>query len=798
MLNESKRTEPESVAEHHVESTQRLIEALVDSEQRMRRRIELLSDAVFESDGHGRLVFTSQAWTLITGRPISDSLGRPVADIFHPDDRAAVVAAMAAESPPARVRARVDRPDRTVWVVVVTAPIDAGGKVGVLQDITQTVASQEELLMLSIVASSTDNFVVITDSRGLTEWLNPAFEHKTGYTLREMVGRKPGAFLQGADTDQAAVARIRDAIAEGRSIREELLNYTRAGEPYWIELQITPVFNEHGSVERFISVQVDATEAKLHGLEQQKQRVALEAAVLKRTEQLEKAKGEAENAVRARSSFVANISHEMRTPLNAILGLTRLLSATDLDPRQFDYVVKINAAAGVLNRTVNDVLDFSKIEANALELERAPFRVASVLRNIDAVVGSLARERGLDFVVDLAPAVPEKVVGDALRLEQVLLNLGGNAVKFTSDGSIRIEVDVVHESADDVVLRFEVHDTGVGIEPEQVDRLFQPFTQADSSTARRHGGTGLGLSIVDRVVGLMGGRVTVASEPEQGSSFVFTARFGRLPAGVEVGDPTGVLPRPAAGRLAALHFLVAEDNEFNQQVISELLESEGADVTLAGSGSEVLERLAAGLSPDVVLMDVQMPGMDGLETTSRLRSNPAHTDLLVIAMTADALGEQRAACLAAGMNDFETKPFDLDHFCETLARWMPDAVAGETQAVSTSAGHHQHVDPGALARLLNNDPVKVARFGQRFVETGRDTIERMRSATAVDDRDELARLAHSFRPAAATVGAHRLADLIAGLERAIGDGDATAASFQAVAIEFGYVAQVLSLETMRR
>ena len=806
MLNESDRTEAERAEALHTESTNRLIEALIDSEQRMRRRIELLSDAVFETDAGGRLVFVSQAWTLITGTQVETSLGRQLADFFQADDRDKVRAAIDDAAAPTRVRARIDRPDHTVWVVVVTAPMEGGGKVGVLQDVTQTVASQEELLMLSIVASSTDNFVVISDSRGLTEWLNPAFEAKTGYSLREMVGRKPGSFLQGSDTDPETVARIRAAINEGRSIREEILNYTRSGEPYWIELQITPVFNEQGSLDRFISVQVDVTESKMHGLEQQKQRVALEAAVLKRTEQLEKAKLEAEQATRAKSSFVANISHEMRTPLNAIVGLTRLLSATELDRQQFDYVVKINAAAGVLNRTVNDVLDFSKIEANALELERVPFRVASVLRNIDAVVGSLARERGLGFVVDIAESVPEKVIGDALRLEQVLLNLGGNAVKFTPAGEIRLVVSREAEtpggngteSNEELTLRFEVHDTGVGIAPEEVDRLFQPFTQADSSTARRHGGTGLGLSIVDRLVTLMGGRVSVSSQPGEGSSFVFTMRCARLPDDVDPGDPTALLPRPAAGRLAGVRLLVAEDNDFNQQVIRELLEAEGADVSLASSGGHVLELLDHGLRPDAVLMDVQMPEMDGLETTIRLRSNPAHTDLLVIAMTADVLAEHRAACLAAGMNDFEPKPIDLDHLCATLARWMPDLVDGEPSTPTTMAVHRQHIDATVLSRLLNNDPVKVARFGQRFVETGRETVERMRSAVGGDDLEEVARLAHSFRSAAATVGAMRLADLVEDVERAVAEATSVGPSFQAVAIEFGYVAQVLSLETMRR
>jgi PAS domain S-box-containing protein len=796
MVNESNRIEKASG--QPVEATNRLVEALVESEQRMRRRIELLSDAVFETDANGRLVFISEAWEAITGSSVDASIGRSFVEFFQVDEQPEIAAALTPEAPETRVKCRIDRHDRTVWVTVVIAPMHGVGKMGVLQDITQIVASQDELMMLSIVASSTDNPVVITDARGMTEWINPAFELRTGYSLGDMVGRKPGRLLQGPRTDQSAVARLREALDAPRSIREELLNYTKSGDEYWVELQITPVFNGQGALERFISIQTDVTSAKLAGTEQQKQRVALEAAVLKRTEQLAKAKNEAEAAVRARSAFVANVSHEMRTPLNAILGLARLMSATDLDERQLEYLAKINAAAGVLNRTVNDVLDFSKIEAGALELEHVPFRITSVLRNIDAVVGSLARERGLEFEIHLVGDLPEKVVGDAFRLEQVLLNLGGNAVKFTSTGGVRLVVALDSESDDSLTLRFEVHDSGVGIDPEQVARLFQPFEQADSSTARRHGGTGLGLSIVHRIVALMGGRVSVASQPGLGSSFVFTVRFDRLPADVPPGDPTAALPRPAAGRLLGLRALVAEDHEFNQQVMAELLEAEGADVTMVSSGIEVLEQLAEGPLPDVLLMDVQMPGMDGIETTRLLRQNPAYSDLLVIALTADVLSEQRVSCLSAGMNDFEPKPLDLDHLCGTMARWLPDLVAGDIPAPAPEPSRGHHVDASVLAGVFNNDSVKVARFGQRFVETGRDTVERMRQAVAADDRPAVARLTHSFRPAAATVGALRLADMVEELERRAGIGEPLDAAFQAAAIEFGYVAQVLSLEPMRR
>ncbi|MFM7684475.1 MAG: PAS domain S-box protein [Actinomycetota bacterium] len=773
----------------HVEATNRLIEALVDAEKRMRRRIELLGDAVFETDGAGVVVFLSSAWSQITGRSVEDTMGTSLVDAVVDVDAAELAAALTPARHGFRVRVRFRRPDgRTVPTLVVTAPIEDGGVVGVVQDISQEVASQEELSMLSIVASSTDNYVVITDAAGNTEWVNPAFEAKTGYTLREIIGRRPGHVLQGPESDKATVARIREAIAEGRSSREELVNYSKDGSSYWVQLQITPVRNEQGTVERYISVQIDVTRAKELEQEMQQQRASLEAAVVKRTAQLARAKDEAEAAARAKSSFVANMSHEMRTPLNAITGLTRLLAATELNTAQSDYVHKMASAAGVLMNTVTDVLDFSRVEADAVVLEAAPFRLSSMLRSVDAVVGTLARDKGLAFHLRLDPSLPEKVVGDRFRLEQVLINLAGNAVKFTSKGSVTVALrrEAVGR---DVTVRFDVADTGVGIEPGEVQRLFQPFTQADSSTSRMYGGTGLGLAIVQRLVGLLGGSVQVDTEVGRGSTFGFSLRFATVDAGPSGSDVTGAIPRSSGTKLLGVRVLVAEDNDFNQQVVAELLESEGALVTVVSSGAEALARVAAEARYDVVLMDVQMPGMDGMESTRRLRALQGGADLLVIAMTANAFDAHRVACLAAGMNDFETKPVDLERLCRTIGRWLPDLVDVDDEPAQPAA-----VDPTVLASLLNNDEVKVRRFGLRFVETTRTAISDMRAAVASGDVDALRRLAHGVRPAAASVGAAPLSQLAADLESAASWGHVpdAIARLDAIARELERVAEVLA------
>ena len=294
----------------HVEATQRLVEALVESDNRMSRRVELLGDAVFETDSHGKLVFMNSAWTPLIGLAIEDCLGQPVIDYVAPDSREHAAGLLSAEcgSPGNALTRFTHRDGRDVWVLLTTAPIAVGGVVGVLHDFTSEKAAQDQLSMLSIVASSTDSLVVITDAHGRAEWVNPAFERRTGWTLQEVVGRTPGSFLQGPATDRATVERLRCALRERRSIREEILNYTKAGDPYWVALHITPVNDDGGRLERFIAVQTDTTERKRYEREILDHQTLLESRVMIRTAALARAKEEAEEAVRATIAFTAELT----------------------------------------------------------------------------------------------------------------------------------------------------------------------------------------------------------------------------------------------------------------------------------------------------------------------------------------------------------------------------------------------------------------------------------------------------------------------------------------------------------
>jgi two-component system sensor histidine kinase/response regulator len=755
-----------------VRATQRLSEALLEAENRSRRRVELLSEVIFETGPDGGLVYVNGAWRGIFGEEPRDCLGLDIRDYLEPDSRAAFDALREPQAGVASASAELcfrRRDGAWRWTTVSLAHLPQGGLLGVIHDITARKGAQDEIAKLSLVASCTDNLVVITGADGRVEWVNRAFVQRTGFALDDMIGRAPGQLLQGPGTDAAAVARISQAIAEGVSVREELLNYTRGGEPYWVSLQITPVRGAAGRLEHFVSVQTDITDKKRQDQALLDQKEDLERHVAMRTRELVKAKDDAEAATRAKSAFLANMSHEIRTPLNAIVGFAHLCLQTALDPKQRDYVTKTEQAARSLMQIVNDVLDFSKIEAGRLVLEQAPFELRRVLAQVDAIAGSTARRKALDFDIRVAPDVPDALQGDAMRIEQVLLNLASNAVKFTERGSVAIGVERASDFGPTVDLRFHVQDTGIGISPSQLQRLFAPFSQADESTARLYGGTGLGLAICDRLVHAMGGAMLVDSEPGRGSTFTFTARFGRADAQGRTRAP-GAAPTDldrVRERLAGRRVLVVEDNEFNQIVLRDLLQGVGLATALAGNGEEALARLQSDPLFDLVVMDVQMPGMDGHEATRRIRANPRLRGQVILGMTANATPDGRQRCLEAGMDAVHHKPIDPDLLYSTLQSLLlgghGDGAAG--QAPARELLPQPAFDPAALGRLVGSDPQRLRTIASRFLNDMGAAAAELREAARTGDLDTLRRLAHKHRSAASMLGAHRIAELCRWLER---------------------------------
>ena len=402
---------------------------------------------------------------------------------------------------------------------------------------------------------------------------------------------------------------------------------------------------------------------------------------LRLLQELKDAKEEAERASRAKSTFLANLSHEIRTPMNAVLGMTHLALRHATDKRGRDYLDRIRQSANHLLGIINDILDFSKIEADKLDLEHIEFSLGSVLQNFSNLIVDKATAKALSLRIEVDPDVPDALVGDPLRLGQVLINYGNNAVKFTEQGGILVTVKVLERSADAVVLRWAVQDTGIGLSEEQQERLFQSFHQADTSTSRQYGGTGLGLAIARRLADMMGGQVGVDSRAGEGSTFWFSARFGLVAAAAHVDPSLQMAPvmglsadmqegaDPGAPARRPARVLLVDDNEVNLMIAGEMLSHAGLQVQTAENGAVALERLQA--QPfDLVFMDMQMPVMDGLEATRRIRARNDGPRIPVLAMTANAMAADRDLCLQAGMDEVLTKPIEPDRLLEAVYRWL--------------------------------------------------------------------------------------------------------------------------------
>jgi signal transduction histidine kinase len=392
-------------------------------------------------------------------------------------------------------------------------------------------------------------------------------------------------------------------------------------------------------------------------------------------DELAAAKRAAEQANQSKSEFLANMSHEIRTPMNGVLGLAHLLLQTGLTERQSEYVSKMQSSGQHLLGIINGILDFSKVDSGRLELEQSSFASKKLMAQTTALLTEKCRTKRLALQIEVAPDVPERLVGDRLRLEQILLNYANNALKFTETGVIALRVRLQQRGGDDVLLRFEVSDTGVGLRPEEIGRLFQSFSQADASTTRKFGGTGLGLAICKRLATLMGGEVGVDSSYGHGSTFWFTARLGiDSDAGYE-----SIPPQHDAPVLQA-RVLLVEDNDINQIIAREILESAGATVDIASDGQQAVAMVARARY-DLVFMDMQMPVMDGLTATRAIRASGQR--MPIVAMTANAMESARQKCLEAGMNEVLTKPIEPDQVWAALQRWTERVTPVASEAADS-------------------------------------------------------------------------------------------------------------------
>ena len=758
--------------------------------------------------------------------------------------------------------------------------------------IAQLEAKEKEFRAL---LESAPDPMVICNANGIIEIVNQQTEALFGFSHGELVG-KPIATLVPDQNRPAAPGSAEDSKG-----------ITRVGREIPLEITRSPITTDKGT--RIVSAMRDITERK------------------QAEEELRRAKEVAEDATRLKSDFLANMSHEIRTPMNAIIGMAHLALRTALDERQHDYVTKIQRAGQHLLGVINDILDFSKIEAGHMTIESVDFELETLLASVSDFISEKTAAKNLELLLDVDAQLPNHLRGDALRLGQVLINYASNAVKFTEQGSIVIRVRQVEEGEQHLVVRFEVEDTGVGLSPDQIRRLFQSFSQADTSTTRKYGGTGLGLAISKRLAELMGGEVGVTSEVGRGSTFCFTARLGRgqakgrtyvpqpdlrgrrllvvddnalalhtlsemlrsmtfrvegvasgedalaavargesdadpfaivfldwrmpgldgietarridaMPLGTRPGRVLvtaygredvlreaesagfdGILVKPVSpsllfdaamralgdqdavgtsvgepvptphtetrdlARLQGARLLLVEDNELNQQVAFELLGAAGIHVELAQNGALGVQCAEQG-SYDLVLMDLQMPVMDGLEATRRIRAMPGRDRLPILAMTANAMAGDRDRSLAAGMNDHVTKPIDPEELFDVLLRWLPDC-ASQGPAVGEIVADLPPSPPpppdlgldliagldtaDGMRRVLGRRDAYVGLL-RRFVVGQAGVTRDIRTALADGRHDDAERGAHTLKGVAGTIGAGQLQREAADVEAALRHG----------------------------
>jgi PAS domain S-box-containing protein len=592
----------------------------------------------------------------------------------------------------------------------------------------------------SLIESNIDA-IMTTDPAGFITDVNTQTEALTGCTRDELIGAPFKSYFTEPERADAAIQLV---LRDKKVSDFELTARSRDGVRTVVSFNATTFYDRSRTLQGVFASARDVTGRK---------RVE---------EELKKAKSAAESASRTKSDFLASMSHEIRTPMNALMGIADLLAKTPLSAEQEKYVQIFRRAGDNLLNLINDILDLSKVEASQLELELMGFSLDELLGKVTDIVAAQAREKGLTLELDVEPGVPLKLVGDPTRLQQVLLNLLGNAIKFTEAGTVRLHVARDDDVAVPTALRFSVFDTGIGIANDKLSRVFERFTQADSSTTRRFGGSGLGLTISKRLVELMGGRIWVRSTVDVGSVFTFAVPFE-----LWIGDPRrGVAPTDGAIKadLPPLRILLVEDSADNCIITLAYLADTPYQVEIAANGAIAFEMFVAN-PYDLVLMDRQMPVMDGLTATRNIRSweqanGRPHTP--IIALTASALKGDREKCLAAGCTAFLTKPIKQ----EVLLRAIVDRAV---PAASTSREERVHQQ----ATVLPQNPQIAARVPM-FLENRRRDVQAMQDALTRDDFPTVRRLGHNMRGTGSSFGFQAITDLGAAIEEEASRLDAVA------------------------
>ncbi len=637
---------------------------------------------------------------------------------------------------------------------------------GLVQDITlrkeAEIALQAQHRFLDSVIENIPSMLFVKEAKDLRYVrLNRACERLTGRPVADFIG-KSDAELLPPEQASVSIAADRSVLDEGGpiAIEEEQKKDTQSHR--LLRTRKIPIFDSQGKAAYLLGISDDITE----------QRAA--------EQELAEAKQQAEKANQAKSDFLANMSHEIRTPMNGIIGLTELALKTKLTLQQTDYLEKVNESAHSLLGLLNDILDLSKIEANRLELESIPFDLHELMAQMDSLMSIHSQQKGILLHIHIDPEIPRYLLGDPLRIKQILLNLIGNAFKFTSQGEVRVEVrHGLHAQHSFFPVAFTIRDTGIGIDAARQAELFQPFVQSDSSTTRMYGGTGLGLAITRQLAEMMDGSISLISTPGYGSTFTVTLPLllsdqRELEMHRERAE-LGTADESTLEQIRGARILLVEDNKINQQVAEELLIQECFQVDLAENGQQALEMLTPGRY-DLVLMDLQMPVMDGYQATVAIRKQKIYDSLPVLAMSANAMRHDREQCRAIGMNDHIPKPVDRKQLLTALCHWIKPAVRSkpakplQERSSPTQLFPLDHL-PGinsriALGRLGGNQKVYCSIL-RKFATEHSAAVQEIRHLLKEDERHPAERMAHTLKGIAGAIGAEDLQEAARLLEDGI-------------------------------
>ncbi|HIJ37900.1 MAG TPA: PAS domain S-box protein [Rhodospirillaceae bacterium] len=644
---------------------------------------------------------------------------------------------------------------RLIDISATISPIlDLGGKVvgasKIGRDISDSKRAHKEILRLSEALRQCGEAIVLLDKAMKITYANPAYLKLFGYSMEELRDQHIGMMLPDDPSARASNVLVTNAF-EGESLRR-----AKNGRTIPVLLKTAPILDDRGNQVGFVGAMTDLTRIK------QAERDALASS-------------------KAKSDFLATVSHEIRTPMNGIIGLTHLALSSGLSDKQRSYIDGIQLSSRRLLRIINDILDFSKIEAGKLVIEPTTFNLERLLADNLAGIAQAALAKQLQVVTKIDPGLCQNLIGDPLRIGQILLNYLNNAVKFTDKGTITVAVSqlAIENEEFEMMLQVSVTDTGIGLTAQQQATLFQSFQQADNATAIKYGGTGLGLAIAKQLASLMGGEVGVSSRPGQGSRFWFTVRVG-IAENSQPAEPAEPDPKDLAdySLLRGTRLLLAEDDPTNQIVVVGLLAAVGITPDIAEDGAIAVEMV--GMKDyEIVLMDIRMPNLDGLAATRLIRQTSRHADLPVIAVTANAFDSQEEDCLAAGMNDFVAKPFQPDQLYAVIHKWVTGAgdqhlfpVALKDQDIEiTLPGQIDGLDLRAGLRRVAGIKSLYLKTLQSFVEHQSDAPNRIAAYLENNELEHAARQAHTLKGAAGIIEANAIKDLAADLESAVIAGD---------------------------